>query len=149
MSPSSVATACTSATAMHSLTASTCFRTRPRAGRSPPPRAVLFDLEPGVIGAVALSRRSAGSSARVTSRNKTQARAKTEPRPTTQKLGTNSAESPCCVAAFVVNSEPRTGARLSVCLCVGPKLARCVHRFPSYQPHTHSRTMGRAPVWSS
>jgi tubulin beta len=31
------------------------------------PRAVLFDLEPGVIGAVTLSRRSASSSARVTS----------------------------------------------------------------------------------
>ena len=31
------------------------------------PRAVLFDLEPGVIGAVALSRRSASSSARETS----------------------------------------------------------------------------------
>jgi hypothetical protein len=31
------------------------------------------------------------------------------------------------VAAFVVNSESRTGARLSVCVCVGPELARCVH----------------------
>jgi tubulin beta len=31
------------------------------------PRAVLFDLEPGVIGAVASSRRSAYSSSRVTS----------------------------------------------------------------------------------
>jgi hypothetical protein len=31
------------------------------------PRAVLFDLEPGVIGAVTLSRRSANSSARKTS----------------------------------------------------------------------------------
>ena len=31
------------------------------------PRAVLFDLEPGAIGAVALSRRSANSSARKTS----------------------------------------------------------------------------------
>jgi hypothetical protein len=30
-------------------------------------RAVLFDLEPGVIGAVTLSRRSASSSARATS----------------------------------------------------------------------------------
>jgi tubulin beta len=30
------------------------------------PRAVLFDLEPGVIGAVALSRRSANSSTRKT-----------------------------------------------------------------------------------
>ena len=31
------------------------------------PRAVVFDFEPGVIGAVALSRRSASSSARTTS----------------------------------------------------------------------------------
>jgi tubulin beta len=31
------------------------------------PRAVLFDLKPGVIGAVTLSRRSASSSARKTS----------------------------------------------------------------------------------
>jgi tubulin beta len=31
------------------------------------PRAVLFDLEPGVIGAVTLSRRSANSLARITS----------------------------------------------------------------------------------
>jgi tubulin beta len=31
------------------------------------PRAVLFDLEPGVIGAVTLSHRSASSSARATS----------------------------------------------------------------------------------
>jgi hypothetical protein len=34
---------------------------------------------------------------------------------------------PCSVAAFEVNSEPHTGARPSVLLCVGPELARCVH----------------------
>ena len=34
---------------------------------------------------------------------------------------------PCRVAAFVVNSEQHTGARPSVRLCVGPKLAHCVH----------------------
>jgi hypothetical protein len=34
---------------------------------------------------------------------------------------------PCSVAAFVVNSEPRTGARPSIRLCVGPELARCIH----------------------
>jgi hypothetical protein len=33
--------------------------------------------------------------------------------------GTNSANSPCSVAAFVVNSEARTGARLSVRECAG------------------------------
>ena len=30
-------------------------------------------------------------------------------------------------ASFEVNSEPHTGARPSVRLCVGPELARCVH----------------------
>jgi hypothetical protein len=35
---------------------------------------------------------------------------------------------PRSVAAFVVNSEPHTGARPSVRLCVGPELARCVHK---------------------
>jgi hypothetical protein len=34
---------------------------------------------------------------------------------------------PCSAASFEVNSEPHTGARLSVRLCVGPELARCVH----------------------
>jgi hypothetical protein len=33
---------------------------------------------------------------------------------------------PCSVAAFVVKSEPHTGARPSVRLCAGPELARCV-----------------------
>ena len=35
----------------------------------------------------------------------------------------NSAEPSCCVAAFVVNSKPHTGARPSVRVCVGPELA--------------------------
>jgi hypothetical protein len=34
---------------------------------------------------------------------------------------------PCIVAAFIVNSEPHTGARPSVRLCVGPMLPRCVY----------------------
>jgi hypothetical protein len=34
--------------------------------------------------------------------------------------------SPCSVAAFVVNSEPHTGARPSVRLCVRPELSHCV-----------------------
>ena len=29
---------------------------------------------------------------------------------------------------FEVNSEPHTGARPSVRLCVGPELSRCVHK---------------------
>jgi hypothetical protein len=48
--------------------------------------------------------------------------------PCTKKLGTSPSESPCSVAAFVVNSEPHTGTRPSVRLCVGLELARCVHR---------------------
>jgi hypothetical protein len=34
----------------------------------------------------------------------------------------------CSAASFEVNSEPYTGARPSVRLCVGPELARCVHK---------------------
>ena len=34
---------------------------------------------------------------------------------------------PCSAASFEVDSEPHTGARPSVRLCVGPELARCVH----------------------
>jgi hypothetical protein len=34
---------------------------------------------------------------------------------------------PCSAASFEVNSEPHTGARPSVRLCVGPELARYVH----------------------
>jgi hypothetical protein len=35
---------------------------------------------------------------------------------------------PCRVASFEVNSEPHTGARPSVRLCLGLELARCVHQ---------------------
>jgi hypothetical protein len=35
---------------------------------------------------------------------------------------------PRSAAFFSVNSEPHTGARPSVRLCVGPELARCVHQ---------------------
>ena len=34
---------------------------------------------------------------------------------------------PYSIAAFVINSEPHTGARPSVRLFVGPELARCLH----------------------
>ena len=34
----------------------------------------------------------------------------------------------CSLAALIVNSESRTGARPSVRLCVGPELARCIHQ---------------------
>jgi hypothetical protein len=34
---------------------------------------------------------------------------------------------PSSLAKFVIHSEPHTGARPSVRLCVGPELARCVH----------------------
>jgi hypothetical protein len=33
----------------------------------------------------------------------------------------------CTAASFKVNSEPHTGVRPSVRLCVGPELARCVY----------------------
>jgi hypothetical protein len=36
---------------------------------------------------------------------------------------------PRSAASFEANSEPHTGARPSVRLCVGPELARCVHIF--------------------
>ena len=42
---------------------------------------------------------------------------------------------PCSAAAFVVNSEPHSGARLSVRLCVEPELFRCVH-YRKYAPRT-------------
>jgi hypothetical protein len=84
------------------------------------PRAVLFDLEPGVIESVRTSplgelfrpgnfvNQNAGAGNNW---------AKVGPRVTTQRLGTNSDEPPCSVAAFVVNSEPHTG----------PELAHCAH----------------------
>jgi hypothetical protein len=40
---------------------------------------------------------------------------------------------PCSAASFEVNSEPRTGARPSVRLCVGPELARCVHKADGFE----------------
>jgi hypothetical protein len=58
----------------------------------------------------------------------TRARETTGLRPATQRTGINSFQSPCGTAAFVVNSEPHAGARPSVRLCVGPELARCVHK---------------------
>jgi hypothetical protein len=39
----------------------------------------------------------------------------------------------CSAASFEVNSEPHTGARPSVRLCVGPELPRCVH-YSNYDP---------------
>jgi|AntAceMinimDraft_5_1070358.scaffolds.fasta_scaffold174669_1 hypothetical protein len=66
------------------------------------PIAILFDLEPGVISAV-LARHYI------------------------IRLGTDSADPPCNVAACVVNSEPHNGARSSVRVCVGPELSCFVH----------------------
>jgi hypothetical protein len=43
----------------------------------------------------------------------------------------NTAIPPCSAAFFEVNSDPHTGARPSVRLCVGPELARCVHNSSS------------------
>jgi hypothetical protein len=52
---------------------------------------------------------------------------------------------PCSAASFEVNSEPRTGARPSVRLCVGPVLARCVHTMKMDSVHfffDRSRSLG-------
>jgi hypothetical protein len=35
---------------------------------------------------------------------------------------------PFTAASSEINSEPHTGARPSVRLCVGPELSRCVHK---------------------
>jgi hypothetical protein len=46
---------------------------------------------------------------------------------------------PCSAASFEFNSEPHTGARPSVRLCVGPELARCVHMHVYESPNqTHT-----------
>jgi hypothetical protein len=45
----------------------------------------------------------------------------------------------CSAASFEVNSEPHTGARPSVRLCVGPELARCVHIMVSRDLQSKSR----------
>jgi hypothetical protein len=66
------------------------------------PRAVLFDLKPDVIGALRASPLGRllclGNFV-----NRNAARATTGPRATKQALDTHYSESPCCVAAFVVN----------------------------------------------
>jgi hypothetical protein len=77
---------------------------------------VLFDLEPGVIDA---ARASLGELFRQSNFvNQNAGGATTGPRATPHGLGTNSSKPPCGVAAFVVNSEPRSGARSSVRMCV-------------------------------
>ena len=44
-------------------------------------------------------------------------------------------------ASFEVNSEPHTGARPSVRLCVGPELSRCVHiHFEHSEDHDHGHS---------
>jgi hypothetical protein len=45
---------------------------------------------------------------------------------------------PCSVAGYEVNSEPHTGARSSVRLCVGPEFSRCAHR--NRLPHFRTAT---------
>jgi hypothetical protein len=102
----------------------------------------LFDLEPGVIGAVrdlepgvigAVHASPLGEFFRLGNLlNQNAGAGNTCPRPTAKRQGTNSAESTRSAAAFVVNSEPRTGARPSVRVCVRPELARCAY----YDPFT-------------
>jgi hypothetical protein len=68
-------------------------------------RAMLFDLEPGVIDASTLSRRSAGSYAWKPSGTKTRARETTRFDP------------PSSVATFIANSKPHTGHVLGPFVC--------------------------------
>jgi hypothetical protein len=70
---------------------------------------VLFDLEPGVIGAVRAS--PLGELFRPGKLvNRNAGAGNNWARANYKKAGTNSAESPCSLAAFVANSEPHTGA---------------------------------------
>jgi hypothetical protein len=56
---------------------------------------------------------------------------------------------PCSAEPFEVNSEPHIGARPSVRLCVGPKLARCVHYsdFTTHAPNPDAITLKEACQW--
>jgi hypothetical protein len=91
------------------------------------PRAVLLVLELGVIGSV-----------------------KTGPNTIKQVLRKNASDPPCSVVAFVVNSEPCTGPRTSVRLCVEPELARCVHKhiftFPDLTSHDFFLAPHQTPI---
>jgi hypothetical protein len=66
------------------------------------------------------------------------------------KAGHEFSESPCSVAAFVVNSEPHTGgqARPSVCVCAGPGFSCSAHIVftPHLQKKMSRRTVHRR-VW--
>jgi hypothetical protein len=50
---------------------------------------------------------------------------------------------PCSAASFEVNSEPHTGARPSVRLCVGAELARCAHKNPTAMIASSSQQVKR------
>jgi hypothetical protein len=90
------------------------------------PRAVLFDLEPGVIGAVPRNRRY--PALQTGQPREPYARSKTGTNFTTEGSSANYFDSPpLIVAVFAVNSKHHTGARPSVRLYVEPELARCVH----------------------
>jgi hypothetical protein len=45
--------------------------------------------------------------------------------------------------SFELNSEPHTGARPSVLLCVGPELARCVHIYYKFNLYF----LGNINIW--
>jgi hypothetical protein len=93
------------------------------------PRAVLFVLKPGVIDALRASPLGCLFRPGILV-GKTGATMKYLRR-TTSAAANNGLSTtitpPCSAASFEVNSEPHTGARPSVRLCVGPELARCVH----------------------
>jgi hypothetical protein len=101
------------------------------------PRAVLFDLEPGVIDALRAS--PLGELFRPRNFVKyTQGRGKQlgQGRPTASgwvRIQLNPT-AVCGVAAFVVNSVLQIEARPSVRVCVVPELTRCVHYSLSKAP---------------
>jgi hypothetical protein len=104
----------TAATAARSSTASAYFTTKPRAASKCPARCYSTS-NPGLLFRPGnLVNRNAGASNNWAKAHYTEA-------------GHASHCTPCSVAAFVISSEPHTGARPSVRVCVGPELTRCVH----------------------
>ena len=91
------------------------------------PRAVFFDFEPGVVGPVTLSHRSANSSARTALRTIRAGKNMAKGHCKRAEHQRASDSTPSSVAACVSNSEPHIGARLLLHVCVGPELARSFH----------------------
>jgi hypothetical protein len=110
-----VVTASTAATTTRSSAASTWFYHEASGGKFVP-GAVLFDLELGVIGALTPICRSASSSARITREPK---------RGREKQLGQGPLHRGR--ARSLLNLTIVQRFCLSVCVFMGPELARCVH----------------------